>query len=308
LSLYSILVYIKYIDIHSHLGFEDYGGDKKEVINRMKESGVGTIAIGADLASSIEAVKVATENENIWACIGQHPTHNANINESDNHNNNNNNDVHGERQNQVSDSLLGFDEKDYEELVNNPKVVAVGECGLDYFNLEGDIEKIKDRQKEIFIKQINFALKYDKALMLHIRNAPKNLQGGTLQSSAFEDTLKILNKIKKEGGLKSFQGNVHFFTGKLATAQKFIELGFTISFVGLITYVNDFDKIIRGLPSESLQAETDSPYVAPVPYRGQRNEPSYVVEVYKKIAEIRGEDPEMVRLQLLENARRVFEI
>ena len=263
---------LKYIDIHSHLGFEDYGADKKEVIQRMKETEVGTIAIGADLESSKEAVKVATENEDIWACIGLHPNHNlAEI----------------------------FAEKNYEELVRNSKVVAIGECGLEYYKLEGDIEKIKAKQKEDFINQIKFALKYDKALMLHIRD-------GEVRGGAFNDAYEILNKIKQERGLSSFRGDVHFFTGKLEMAQKFIDLGFTISFVGLITYVQDFDKIIKAVPLTSLQAETDAPYVAPVPHRGERNLPSYVIEVYKKIAEIRGEDPEIVRLQLLENAKRVF--
>jgi len=278
---------MKYIDIHSHLGFEDYGADKTEIINRMKEAGVGTIAVGADLATSIEAVKVAGENENVWACIGMHPTH---------------------KPEEI------FNESDYEELIKNPKVVAVGECGLEYYKLVGtpeEIEKIKAKQKADFIKQINFALKYDKALMLHIRDADKKdktqiNQGFTLIDSAFEDTLEILNKIKQEQGLTLFRGDVHFFTGKLEMAQKFIELGFTISFVGLITYVQDFDKIIKAVPLTSLQAETDAPYVSPVPHRGERNEPSYVTHVYQKIAEIRGDDPEAVRLQLLENVKRVF--
>lgn len=293
------LMELKYIDIHSHLGFEDYGVDMVEVLRRMKESEVGTIAVGADLASSIEAVKVATENENIWACIGRHPTHtsspeNFHLGES-------------------------FDEVEFEKLVCNPKVVAIGECGLEYYKLVGspeEIENIKAKQKEIFIKQINFAIKHNKALMLHIRDAQKVSQGGTsaqsggstLALSAFDDALEILNKIKQEQGLTLFRGDVHFFTGKLEMAKKFIELGFTISFVGLITYVHDFDKIIKNVPLQSLQAETDAPYVAPVPHRGERNEPSYVIPVYQKIAEIRGEDPEAVRLQLLENARRVFKI
>ncbi|MEI6528487.1 MAG: TatD family hydrolase [bacterium] len=265
---------MRFIDIHSHLGFEDYGVDKSNVLNRMKEAGVGTIAVGADLETSKEAVKVASENDNVWACIGMHPTH---------------------KPEEI------FNEVDYEELVKNPKVVAIGECGLEYYKLEGDIEKIKAKQKADFIKQINFALKYNKALMLHIRD-------GEVRSEAFADAYEILNKIKQEQGLALFRGDVHFFTGKLEMAQKFIELGFTISFIGLITYVPDFNKIIKNVPLTSLQAETDAPYVSPVPYRGQRNEPGYVVEVYKKIAEIRAEDPEGVRLQLLENAKRVFDI
>lgn len=279
---------IKYIDIHSHLGFEDYGADKIAVINRMKEYGVGTIAVGADLATSIEAVKVANEFENVWACIGQHPTHNStqDVTETEIH--------HG---------VSSFDEKEFEKLVSNPKVVAVGECGLDYFFRDQKIisdklkvESYKERQKEIFIKQIEFAIKYNKALMLHIRD-------GEVKGQAFADAYEILKLYQGK-----VRGDVHFFTGKLEMAQKFIELGFTISFVGLITYIQDFNKIIKAVSLTSLQAETDAPYVAPVPYRGQRNEPSYVIEVYKKIAEIRGEDPETVRLQLLKNAKRVFEI
>jgi TatD DNase family protein len=268
---------MKYIDIHSHLGFEDYGPDQKGVIARMKESGVGTIAVGADLASSIEAIKVAEENENVWACIGQHPTHN--VSKTDFH--------HGESS-EVSHGLLGFDEVEFEKLVKNPKVVAIGECGLEYYKLEGDIEKIKVKQKADFIKQIKFAIKYDKPLMLHIRDA-------------FDDAYDILKEYQGQ-----VRGDVHFFTGKLPQALKFIELGFTISFTGLITYVQDFDKIIKNVPLEALQAETDAPYVAPVPHRGTRNEPAYVIPVYQKIAEIRGEEPEKVRLQLLENAKRLF--
>ena len=260
---------MKYIDIHSHLGFEDYGADRAEVIKQMQADGVGTIAIGADLASSIESVKVASENENIWACIGMHPNHNL---------------------------TEVFDEKNYEELVKNPKVVAVGECGLEYYKLTGDIEKIKAKQKEDFIKQINFAVKYDKPLMLHLRD-------GEVKGEAFADAYEILKLYQGK-----VRGNVHFFTSKLPMAQKFIDLGFTISFVGLITYVQDFDKIIKNVPLEALQAETDAPYVPPVPHRGERNLPLYVIEVYKKIAQIRSEDPEMVRLQLLENAKRVFGI
>jgi len=274
LRLYTICyllytIYMKYIDIHSHLGFEDYGVDRAHVIKRMINHKVGTIAVGADYQSSVEAVRVTEEFEHIWACIGMHPT-------------------------QISEER--FDENKYEELIKHPRVVAVGECGLEYFKLTGDIEKIKINQREDFIKQINLALKYNKPLMLHIRDGEK-------RGEAYEDAYSILKDYK--GKIK---GDVHFFAGSLDWAKRFIDLGFTISFTGLITYIKDFDKIIKTVPLESLQAETDAPYVTPVPYRGQRNEPAYVIEVYKKIAEIRGEDPEGVRLQLLANAKRVFGI
>ncbi|MCX6717262.1 MAG: TatD family hydrolase, partial [Candidatus Taylorbacteria bacterium] len=279
---------MKYIDIHSHLGFEDLpaqagGAGIKEVIERMQNEGVATIAVGADLASSKEAVKFANENENVWACIGMHPAHNLE---------------------EV------FDDKEYEELVKNPKVVAIGECGLDYYidkkskikdqKSEEITEEEKERQKKDFIKQIEFSIKYKKPLMLHIREA-------------HNDAYEILKKY--EG--KAF-GNLHFFTSNLNNAKRFTDLGFTISFPGIITYppkkelgrtgVSDLDDVIKNIPLEKIHAETDSPYAAPVPHRGERNEPAYVIEVYKKIAEIRGEDFEKVRLQLLENAKKLFGI
>lgn len=256
---------IKYIDIHCHLDFADYGQDRVAVINRMKENGVGAITIGTSLEDSKEALKTAEANENIWACIGTPPKEGT--------------------------AEPEFNESEFEKLVVHPKVVAIGECGLDYLKLEGNsevIEKIKAQQKKVFIQQIEFAIKHNKPLMLHLRDA-------------FDDAYEILKSY--EGKVR---GDLHFFTGKLEMAQKFIDLGFTISFIGLITYVRDFDKIIKNVPLEALQAETDAPFVAPVPHRGERNEPSYVTQVYAKIAEIRGEDPEMVRLQLLKNARRVF--
>ena len=272
--LYTILM--KYIDIHSHLGFEDYGVDKREVIQRMADAGVGTIAIGADLASSIEAVKVATENEDVWVCIGIHPD------------------------NLVMES---FSESDFEELLKNPKVVAIGECGLDYFeprggdlNIVTKTAEVIENQKIGFRKQIEFAIRHNKPLMLHLRD-------GKVKRQAFADAYEILKEY--EGKVR---GDLHFFTANQDWANKFIALGFTISFIGLITYVPDFNKIIKNVSLQALQAETDAPYVAPVPHRGERNEPSYVIEVYKKIAEIRGENPETVRLQLIENAKRVFGI
>jgi TatD DNase family protein len=254
---------IKFIDIHSHLGFGDYGQDLKEVIKRMEENGVATITVGTDLESSKEAVRITDENENIWACIGAHPADKRDF---------------------------VFEEKDFAELVKNPKVVAIGECGLDYFKLTENIEEEKSRQKKEFIKQIEFAIKYDKPLMLHIREA-------------YEDAYEILKKYEGKT-----TGNMHFFAGSLDFAKKIIELGFTISFTGVITFARQYDEVIKNIPLEKMHAETDAPFVAPIPYRGKRNEPIYVIEVVKKIAEIRGEDFETVREQLLKNSKDFFNL
>ena len=260
---------VKYIDIHSHLSFEDYKNDLDAVLERMKSNNVATICVGSDYESSKNTIKIAEENENIFACTGLHP---------------------GDNKSET------FDEKKYGELVKNSKVVAIGECGLDYFRIDGDIETEKTRQKKEFIKQIEFAIKFNKPLMLHIRDA-------------YEDAYEILKKydLPAQAGGK-VKGNMHFFAGSLEWAKKFIDLGFTISFTGVITFARQYDEVIKNIPLDKLHAETDAPFVAPIPYRGKRNEPTYVIEVVKKIAEIRGENLETVRLQLLENARRVFSI
>jgi TatD DNase family protein len=203
--------------------------------------------------------------------------------------------------------------------------VAIGECGLDYFRISKleplEFGKLKKIQIDQFKKQIEFAIKYNKPLMLHIRDFSQGVkqglslkrnevtgEGETLVniSSAYEEAYDILKTYSQ--GLTLTGGNIHFYAGTLDWAKKFIELGFTISFTGVITFAHNYDEVIKNIPLDKIHAETDSPFVAPVPFRGKRNEPNYVVEVYKKIAEIRGEDFEMIRKQLIENAKRVFSI
>jgi len=125
--------------------------------------------------------------------------------------------------------------------------------------------------------------------MLHIREA-------------YEDAYEILKKYEGKT-----TGNMHFFARSLDFAKKIIELGFTISFTGVITFARQYDEVIKNIPLEKMHAETDAPFVAPIPYRGKRNEPIYVIEVVKKIAEIRGEDFETVREQLLKNSKDFFQ-
>ncbi len=278
---------MKYIDIHCHLDFVDYGDEIYDVLARMKESDVGAITIGTDLESSKRAVKIAAptlsvggptesvgQENNIWACVGMHPI--QEISSPD-----------------QGEGRVGFDEEEFEKLVSNPKVVGIGECGLDFFRTKPEnLAKEKERQTKIFRQQIEFALKHDKPLMLHCRDA-------------YNETLEILNAYASANG-KKLRGNCHFFAGTPEQAKKFTELNFSCSFTGVITFTHDYDEAIKSLPKEFIMAETDAPFVAPVPYRGKRNQPSYVVGVYKKIAEIRGEDPEIARAYLVENAKRIF--
>jgi len=249
----------KYFDIHSHLNSDKYDADLEEVIGRLRETDTHTIVIGTDLENSRRAVELAEKYDGIYAAIGVHP---------------------------VDDPKRSFDMAGFEELVKHPKVVAIGECGMDFF--QTDKNQDYDRQYILFMDQIEFAVKYDKPLMIHGRNAE-------------EEIMSILEALKERHGGK-LRGNMHFFAGTPEVAERFFKIGFSVSFTGVITFTHDYDEIIRKAPLNMIHAETDAPYVAPVPYRGKRNEPSYVSEVYKKIAEIRGEDSEVVRAALVQNA------
>jgi TatD DNase family protein len=246
---------IRFFDIHAHLNFPDFDVDRKEVVGRAGDAGVAVINVGADKESSEKAVELAEQNDNMWASVGLHP-----------------NDAEE------------FDYDFYKKLALNKKVVAIGECGLDFYRAPKNQFK---KQEEIFIKQIELANEVNKPLMLHIRRA-------------YEEAYEILKTHAK------VKCNLHFFAGTLEDAKKFLELGFYFSFTGVITFARNYDEIIRFLPIDKIMSETDCPFVAPEPFRGKRNEPAYVVEVVKKIAEIRGEDFEKVRAQLLSNARIFF--
>lgn len=274
---------IIYIDNHSHLNLPEFDNDYVEVYKRAVEDGVQVINVGTDKVSSKKAVEISDEL-GCFAIVGLHP----------------------------NEFALGFDYEYYKSLAIHPRVVGIGECGLDYFRSEEDT---KEKQKEVFKKQIELALEVDKPLMLHIRDS------GT--GDAYRDVLDILksyiiNQSSSEypRGCKSvLRGNLHFFAGTLDIAKEFLALGFTLSFTGAITYpprkgetANQYEEIIKHAPLDRILSETDCPFVAPVPYRGQRNEPRYVVEVVKKIAEIKGLPVEEVSKQLIENSKKLFGI
>lgn len=267
---------MKYIDIHCHLDFPDYGSEISAVLERMKEGQVGAITIGTDLESSKRAIKIAEENEEVWACIGVHPIQ----------------EKGGLKDIERSENK-DFDEKGFAELAKSKKVVAIGECGLDWFRIpEEKMKEERERQTALFEGQINFALKNDKPLMLHCRNS-------------YGDVLDILEVYKREQGEK-LRGNSHFFAGNVDQARRFLDIGFTLSFTGVITFTKDYDEVIKFIPDNSIMSETDSPFVAPVPHRGKRNEPVFVGEVVKRLAEIRGEGEEEMSKKILQNARNLF--
>jgi TatD DNase family protein len=187
-----------------------------------------------------------------------------------------------------------FDKEAYRKLLADPKALGIGECGLDYYRCDDDSIA---KQKAAFISQIELANEFRKPIMLHIRNNPEDKT-----KNAYFDALDLLKKHAE------VRGDVHFFAGGVAEAKAFVDFGFTLSFTGVITFTHDYDEVIKNTPLEMIMTETDSPYVTPVPHRGKRNEPLYVKEVVKKIAEIKGLPEKEVAEAIISNARRVFGI
>ncbi|MFA6519810.1 MAG: TatD family hydrolase [Candidatus Paceibacterota bacterium] len=261
---------IRYIDVHSHLQFEQYAHDDDTIINQMQEQGIAGIVVGVDLASSRKAVALAEKYEHLYAAVGLHPNHAG---------------------------QEFFDEAAYHALVAHPKVVAIGECGLDFFRPVELNDEIKHAQKELLQKHIVLAVSLNKPLIIHCRPTK-----GT--QDAYHDLIEILKEAKKEH--PKLRGDIHFFVGGIKEAEAFFALDFTVSFTAVITFARDYDEVIKAVPLSNILSETDAPYLAPAARRGERNDPLAVIDVALKIAAIRGEDPEIVRKTLLGNAERMF--
>jgi TatD DNase family protein len=279
-----------YIDVHGHLNFAAYDADRAAVINRCHEAGVAMITVGTDLESSQKCLELAAANDTIWAIVGLYPTF---VSES-------HNDPleTGKPDATLKRAPQSFDHVAFKELALQPKVVAIGECGLDYVRSSvADIEK----QKELFIQQINLANEVEKPLMLHVRNG-KAKPGGATSGSAYLDAVAILKKHAK------VRANFHCFTGSLEEVKEILDAGYTVSFTGIITFTHAYDEVVKYVPIDRVMSETDCPYLAPVPYRGKRNEPMYVVEVVKMIAKIREENEAVVKKLVVENAKQFFGI
>jgi len=277
----------KYIDIHSHVNFSAFDSDRDEVIKRALENDTVVINVGTQIDTSRSAVKLANQySEGVYAIIGLHPIHTG-VSYHDAK-------EFGEGGKEFTSRGEIFNKEFYRELLKDPKVVGIGECGLDYYRCE---EESIAKQKVAFKEQIDLANEFNKPLMLHIRNNPEDKI-----HNAYFDALDLL---KKYGKVK---GDVHFFAGNLEEAKAFLNFGFTLSFTGVITFTTDYDEVIKHTPLDMIMTETDSPYVTPVPYRGKRNEPIYVKEVVKKIALVKNLPEEEVAKAIMANAKRVFNI
>jgi len=259
------------IDTHAHLDFRKFDADRPAVIERARAAGVAAIVnVGTDLESSCRAVSLAEEYEGIYAAVGMHP-HSA-------------------------ETLDGATLSELRDLAQRPKVVAVGEIGLDYYrNLSP-----RDAQWRAFQAQLAWAARLGKPVIVHDRDA-------------HEDIIKALSKWAEglDGlALAGRLGVLHTFSGDLDMAQEAIDLGFYISISGPVTYRNAgrLPEVVRALPLDRLLVETDCPFLAPEPHRGKRNEPAYTRLVAERIAELKGISFEEVAQATTANARHLFEL
>ncbi|MEK7167846.1 MAG: TatD family hydrolase [Patescibacteria group bacterium] len=268
------------VDSHAHLNFQAFEQDFPEVISRCKKMLV--INIGTQVETSRRAVELAKENKNIFATVAIHPAH---IGESR---------LDPQESGNQEQYPLEESFEIIQALAKEEKVVAIGETGLDYFHLsEG-----KEKQKEYFLKHIGLAEKENLPLVIHARGSEQN------PTDAYQDILGIL-----EG--KSLRGVIHCFGSSLEIAQKFLNLGFYLGFTGIITFnkkSEQIQEVVKDVPLEKILIETDSPYLAPEPYRGKRNEPIHVEKVAQKIAVLKNLALEEVIETTGKNAIKLFNL
>jgi TatD DNase family protein len=280
------------IDTHCHINMNTFRQDGAEVLQRALDADVAVINVGTQMDTSKQAVALLEQfPENVYAAVGLHPVHTF---------------MHQFFDEDESSFLTReeeFDYKAYRLLADNPRVVGIGECGLDYFRIpeELDILLIKLQQRNAFLDQIKLALDLDKALCVHCRPTPNSMD-------AYEEIIDIIKQTKQNSPDLRFE--IHCYTGDLPTAQKFVALGGYIGLNGIITFdkTGRSEEIVKNIPLESIILETDAPYLTPAPNRGKRNEPALVKLVAEKIAQWKGESLENVAEVTTHNAKKLFKI
>jgi len=232
-----------FIDSHCHLNFPELAENIDEILENMKLNGVShALCVSVELAKFPQILELVEQHENLYSSVGVHPDYVLEVEPT---------------------------QKELVRLAQHPKVVAIGETGLDYYRLTGDL----DWQRERFRTHIRAAIECGKPLIIHTR-------------SAAQDTLRILD----EEGAGKVGGVMHCFTENMEVAQSAIDLGFHISFSGILTFknANSIKEVAQKIPLDKILIETDSPYLAPAPYRGKINQPAYVKHVAEEIARLRN--------------------
>lgn len=263
------------IDVHCHLNFPQFDKDIEEVIKKAKEKNVEKIInVGTNINQSKKVVDLASKHEDLFAIVGVHP-HDA-------------------------DKLTQNWLSELEKIARKPKVLGIGEIGLDYFQHEIGREVNHDIQKKIFSSQIELSIKLKLPIQIHSRKASK-------------DIIEILKYYKKD--LLEIPGMFHCFAGNIDYLKNVLNLGFYVGFDGNITYKGFapgedtlLDELVEYAPMEKIVCETDAPFLTPIPKRGSRNEPSYVIIVGESIAKIKGASFEKVNIITRDNSKKIFNL
>lgn len=279
-----------FYDTHAHLNLAAFRADLEAVIERCRAESVAVVNVGTKETTSARAVEMAEKYAGQYAIIGLHPIQTAPAAYDED-------ETKGESARPESRGEV-FQPDFYRTLAESEKVVGIGECGFDYYHTLPDSYEV---QETAFRAQIELANELNLPLMIHTRG-PKPGESSPTGRSVYQDVYEILKQCAKT------PFNVHFYAGTYEEAKQFFSLGGTISFTGVLTFTTAYDEIVKAAPLELIQAETDCPFVAPVPYRGRRCEPWMVKEVYKKIAAVKNLEEEAVRARLVENARRFYKL
>lgn len=281
----------KLIDIHAHVQFSAFKTDADEVIQRALDDGIFMISPSSQMSTSKRAIDYAKKYPGkIWAGVGLHPIHlkPAYYDPSE----------EGEEPFQTRAEI--FDAASYEALAQQDEVKAIGETGLDYAERLTVNDKEQAEQERVFRGHIAIALKVQKPLIQHTRNGTV----GGKSRDAHEDALRIIAEYSAQG----LRGTAHCYSGTLAQAKRYLDLGFYLSFTGLITFNHSWAEVIKYAPLKRIMVETDIPYMTPEPYRGKRNEPSYVRYVAEHVAALKELSFEEVAEQTTKNAIELFKL
>ncbi len=275
------------IDTHSHVHFAAFAADIDDVLARAQAAGVAMVTVGTLKKTSTEAVAFANAHENVWAAVGLHP-----------------NNIHFIPPSEDEGSgHEDFDYEFYKQLAQDPKVVAVGETGMDAYRIPDgfDREQVLTEQEKVFRQHLDLCDELKKPVIIHCRDT-------------HEQVTRVLREYIEAGKLVR-RGILHCFTGTPEQALVYVELGMYISIPGILTFPpkkteseNSLAAVVRAVPRDRLVVETDCPYLTPAPHRGERNEPSYVKFTAEAVAQVWGVTFEEAANQTTENARHIFKI
>jgi len=254
------------VDSHCHLDFEDFKDDLQAVMERARDAGIVAmvcVGSGGDLATAERAVELAAKEPDVFAAIGIHPHDAA----------------------KVTPDFWPV----LEELAQKPRVVAIGETGLDYFYDHSP----RQVQRDVFVRFLSLAAATNRPVVCHVRDA-------------HEDAAAVL----RAGPLPDAGGVIHCFSGNVEHARRYLDLGLHLSFSGVITFkkADDIREACAYAPVDRILVETDAPYLAPVPHRGKRNEPAFVRQTLEAVARVRGISPGQIADTTTANAFRLFNL